>query len=178
MTTTKKKSFGFLINRRRIHARIWQTDKMIVLHTVSIQGRILFLLRAKCYKIYGIPTVAEVTIYRVQDLCNLKWSWSSLNPDNGQFLLIPYQWPQLAPGPYYLDCIHFWSLSEFYKRNMKKEKEIERSKVNLSRFLAPELGFAICKHQYHFIKILYIAKETVPKKDSYLMSKMSFNVSP
>lgn len=151
----KKKSFGFLINRRCIHARIWQTDKMIVLHTVSLQGRILFLLRAKCYKIYGIATVAEVTIYRVQDLCNLKWLWSSLNPDNGHFLLIPYQWPQLAPGPYYLDCIHFWSLSEFYKRNMKKEKEIERSKVNLSRFLASELGFAGCKHQYHFI--LYIA---------------------
>lgn len=61
---------------------------------------------------------------------------------------------------------------------MKKEKKTERSKVDLSRFLAPELGFAICKHQYHFIKILYIAKETVPKKDSYLMSKMSFNVSP
>lgn len=30
----KKGSFGFLINRRCIHAIIWQTDKIIVLHTV------------------------------------------------------------------------------------------------------------------------------------------------
>lgn len=60
----------------------------------------------------------------------------------------------------------------------KKEKEVERSKVTLSRFFAQELGFVVANPSITLNTIHYKQKRLYTKKNSYLMSRISCFIIP
>lgn len=62
----------------------------------------------------------------------------------------------------------------------KKEKKVEGSKVTLSRFFAQELGFVVANPSITLNTIHYKHKRlhVYTKKNSYLMSRISFFIIP
>lgn len=62
----------------------------------------------------------------------------------------------------------------------KKEKKVEGSKVTLSRFFAQELGFVVANPSITLNTIHYKHKRlhVYTKKNSYLMSRISFYIIP
>lgn len=60
----------------------------------------------------------------------------------------------------------------------KKEKKVEGSKVTLSRFFAQELGFVVANPSITLNTIHYKHKRLYTKKNSYLMSRISFYIIP